>query len=113
MSTDNRTYTTSYEGLLGRGKAKAGEWVLVHAGAGGVGLAACQIAKAIGCKVIATASTEEKRDVCKEKAGVDAAVDYTKDGWQVSPYPIYVWSGTDEAERGHEDNRWKRGGCGL
>jgi NADPH2:quinone reductase len=90
MNADDRTYTTSYEGLLGRGKAKAGEWVLVHAGAGGVGLAACQIAKAIGCKVIATASTEEKRNVCKEKAGVDAAVDYTKDGWQVSPYPIHV-----------------------
>jgi NADPH2:quinone reductase len=58
--------------------------VLVHAGAGGVGLAACQIAKAIGCKVIATASTEEKRKVCKDKAGVDEAVDYTKEGWQVS-----------------------------
>lgn len=39
------TYPTSYEGLVGRANAKAGEWVLVHAGAGGVGLAACQIAK--------------------------------------------------------------------
>jgi NADPH2:quinone reductase len=87
---DDRTYTTSYEGLLGRGKAKAGEWVLVHAGAGGVGLAACQIAKAIGCKVIATASTEEKRNVCKEKAGVDAAVDYTKEGWQVGLLLTFV-----------------------
>lgn len=84
MALTTRTYTTSYEGLTGRGKAKAGDWVLVHAGAGGVGLAACQIAKALGCKVIATASTEEKRGVCREKAGVDAAVDYTKDGWQVS-----------------------------
>jgi NADPH2:quinone reductase len=61
--------------------------VLVHAGAGGVGLAACQIAKALGCKVIATASTEDKRAVCRDKAGVDAAVDYTKDGWQVSNSP--------------------------
>ena len=106
MDTDARTYTTSYEGLLGRGKAKAGEWVLVHAGAGGVGLAACQIAKAIGCKVIATASTEDKRNVCKEKAGVDAAVDYTKDGWQVSIYPIHVRSGSDDAERSNEDHWW-------
>lgn len=48
-------------------------------------MAACQIAKAIGCKVIATASTDEKRKVCKEKAGVDEVVDYTKDGWQVGP----------------------------
>lgn len=85
-----RTYTTSYEGLVGRGKAKAGDWVLVHAGAGGVGLAACQIAKAIGCKVIATASTDEKRKVCIEKAGVDHAIDYTKDGWQVSQLPIFL-----------------------
>jgi NADPH:quinone reductase-like Zn-dependent oxidoreductase len=91
MGTDGkRTYTTSYEGLVGRGKAKAGDWVLVHAGAGGVGLAACQIAKAIGCKVIATASSEEKRRVCKDKAGVDEVVDYTKDGWQVSSfYPTH------------------------
>lgn len=39
------TYPTSYEALVGRAEAKAGEWVLVHAGAGGVGLAAIQIAK--------------------------------------------------------------------
>jgi NADPH2:quinone reductase len=108
--TDDRTYTTSYEGLLGRGKAKAGEWVLVHAGAGGVGLAACQIAKAIGCNVIATASTQEKRNVCKEKAGVDAAVDYTKEGWQVSLLLIYVVDMVGRAayviERSHEDYRW-------
>ena len=78
-----RTYTTSYEGLVGRGQAKKGDWVLVLAGAGGVGLAACQIAKAIGCKVIAAASSDEKRRVCKDKAGVNEVVDYTKDGWQV------------------------------
>lgn len=114
-----RTYTTSYEGLVGRGKAKAGEWVLVHAGAGGVGLAACQIAKAIGCKVIATASTEEKRKVCKEKAGVDEAVDYTKDGWQVCTLclslsyitisPKEYSSAADCLERGNTDHWWKRG----
>ena len=59
-------------------------------------MAACQIAKAIGCKVIATASTEEKRNVCKKKAGVDAAVDYTKDGWQVSSFCSYARRGADE-----------------
>lgn len=45
MTVAFRTYPTSYEGIVGRGQAKAGEWVLVHAGAGGVGLAAVQIAK--------------------------------------------------------------------
>ena len=38
---------------------------------------------ALGCKVIATASTSEKRQVCVGKAGVDHAVDYTKKDWQV------------------------------
>ena len=38
----------------------------------------------IGCKVIATASTEEKRRVAKEKGGVDEVVDYSKPDWQVS-----------------------------
>lgn len=39
------TWPTSYEALVGRAELKAGEWVLVHAGAGGVGLAAVQLAK--------------------------------------------------------------------
>lgn len=39
------TYPTSYEALVGRAQTKAGEWVLVHAAAGGVGMAAVQIAK--------------------------------------------------------------------
>ncbi|KAK1924379.1 NAD(P)-binding protein [Papiliotrema laurentii] len=76
------TYTTSYEGLVHRGKIQPGEWVLVHAAAGGVGLAACQIAKLMGCKVIATASSDIKRAVCIDHAGVDAVVDYTKKDWQ-------------------------------
>lgn len=38
-------YPTSYEAIVGRGRAKAGEWVLIHAAAGGVGIAAVQIAK--------------------------------------------------------------------
>jgi NADPH-dependent curcumin reductase CurA len=39
---------------------------------------------ALGCKVIATASTEDKRRICKEKGGADHTIDYTKAGWQVS-----------------------------
>jgi len=38
----------------------------------------------LGCRVIATASSQAKRDICVKKAGVDAAVDYTQKDWQVS-----------------------------
>ncbi|KAK4685609.1 NADPH:quinone reductase, partial [Tremellales sp. Uapishka_1] len=89
------TYTTSYEGLVGRGAAKKGDWVLVHAGAGGVGLAACQIAKVLGCKVIATASTEEKRRVCRDRGGVDEVVDYTQADWQKEVMRITGGKGVD------------------
>ncbi|ODO08766.1 alcohol dehydrogenase [Cryptococcus wingfieldii CBS 7118] len=81
-STVPLTATTSYLGIVIKGQAKPGEWVLVHGAAGGVGLAACQIAKAVGCKVIAAASTDAKRQFCVDKGGVDEVVDYTKDGWQ-------------------------------
>ena len=55
--------------------SKPGEWVLVHGAAGGIGIAAIQVAKLFGAKVIATASTEEKRAACLEE-GADHAIDY-------------------------------------
>ena len=54
---------------------KPGEWVLIHGAAGGIGIAAIQVAKLFGAKVIATASTEEKRAACLEE-GADHAIDY-------------------------------------
>jgi NADPH2:quinone reductase len=68
-------YHTAYHALLQRGRLKAGDWVLIHGAAGGIGLPAVQIAKLYGAKVIATASTEEKRAVCLEE-GADHAIDY-------------------------------------
>lgn len=68
-------YTTAYHALLQRGRLKAGEWVLVHGAAGGIGIAAIQVAKAFGAKVIATAGSEEKRSACLEE-GADHAIDY-------------------------------------
>ncbi|KJY02140.1 hypothetical protein TI39_contig129g00001 [Zymoseptoria brevis] len=53
------TMPTSYAALVDRAKIQKGDWVLVHAAAGGVGLAAVQIAKALGATVIATAGTQE------------------------------------------------------
>jgi NADPH2:quinone reductase len=68
-------YATAYHALLQRGRMKQGEWVLVHGAAGGIGIAAIQVAKLFGAKVIATASTDEKRRACLEE-GADHAIGY-------------------------------------
>ena len=68
-------YTTAYHALLQRGRMQAGEWVLIHGAAGGIGIAAIQMAKAFGAKIIATAGSEEKRRACLEE-GADHAIDY-------------------------------------
>jgi len=74
------TAPTSYGALVTRAGVKEGDWVLVHAAAGGVGLAAVQIAKAFGATVIATAGTKHKLDVAKN-FGADYAIDYTDPTW--------------------------------
>jgi NADPH:quinone reductase len=68
-------YHTAYHALLQRGRLQPGEWVLIHGAAGGIGIAAIQVAKLFGATVIATASTEEKRAACLEE-GADYAIDY-------------------------------------
>jgi NADPH2:quinone reductase len=68
-------YHTAYHALLQRGRLKAGDWVLIHGAAGGIGLPAIQIAKLHGAHVIATASTDEKRAVCLDE-GADHAIAY-------------------------------------
>lgn len=75
------TAPTSYLALTTRANLKAGETCLVHAAAGGVGLAAVQIAKALGAKVIATAGTKEKLEIAKS-FGADHGVNYTDKDWQ-------------------------------
>ena len=69
-------YATAYHALLQRGRMVADEWVLVNGAAGGIGIAAIQLAKLFGAKVIATASTETKRAACLEE-GADHAIDYS------------------------------------
>ena len=69
------TYYTGHVALHRRANLQAGETVLVHAGAGGVGSAAIQLAKAHGCTVIATAGGPDKVAVC-ERLGADLAIDY-------------------------------------
>ncbi|WP_090143029.1 NADPH:quinone oxidoreductase family protein [Limnohabitans sp. DM1] len=70
------TYATSHHALVDRAALKAGETVLVLGAAGGVGTAAIQIAKAMGAKVIAAASTDEKCALCKS-LGADATINYS------------------------------------
>jgi NADPH2:quinone reductase len=68
-------YPTGYAGLVHRGRLKEGETLLVHAAAGGVGIAAVQIGKALGARVLATAGGPEKCEVAL-RAGADLAIDY-------------------------------------
>ncbi len=58
-------YLTAYVALVRRAEIKAGEWLLVHGAAGGVGLAAVDLGRHLGAHVIATASSEEKRAFLK------------------------------------------------
>src|SRR5690348_9331494 len=68
-------YQTGWFGLHRRAKLQAGETLLVHAGAGGVGSAAIQLGKAAGATVIATAGSDEKVAICT-KLGADHAINY-------------------------------------
>ena len=70
------SYTTSYGALTRRAQLQAGETLLVHGAAGGVGLAAVELGKHLGATVIATAGTEDKMAILREK-GADHTINYT------------------------------------
>lgn len=72
------TYQTSYFALVRRAALAAGEWLLVHAGAGGVGTAAIELARRAGARVIATAGSPEKLELCRA-CGADVTVSYRDD----------------------------------
>ena len=72
------TYGTSYHAIIDRAKLEAGENMLVLGAAGGVGLAAIEIGKALGARVIACASTDEKLEVCRQH-GADVLINYSKE----------------------------------
>lgn len=69
-------YGTSFHGLVDRADLRPGETVLVLGASGGVGLTAVEIAKALGARVIAAASSEQKRRLCLEH-GADEVIDYS------------------------------------
>lgn len=70
------TYGTSHHAVVDRAQLKAGETMLVLGAAGGVGLAAIEIGKALGATVIAAASTHEKLEICRQH-GADAVINYS------------------------------------
>ena len=72
------TYGTSYHALKDRGQLARGETLLVLGAAGGVGLAAVELGKLMGARVIAAASSEEKLAACASR-GADATIDYTRE----------------------------------
>jgi NADPH:quinone reductase len=73
-------YHTSYFALQERAELQPGEWLLVHAGASGVGVSAIQIGRAFGAHVIATAGGPEKLAFAKEQ-GAEHVIDYTDASW--------------------------------
>ena len=71
-------YGTSYHALIDRGELKAGESVVVLGASGGVGLAAVEIAKAAGARVIACASSDDKLAICRAH-GADDVINYSSE----------------------------------
>ena len=108
-------YATSHHALVDRAQLKAGETVLVLGAAGGVGSSAIQIAKAMGARVIAAASTQEKCDLCKS-IGADATINYATENLREAiktltggkgPDVIYDPVGGDFAEPAFRSIAWR------
>ena len=72
------TYGTTWHALVDRAQLRAGETLLVLGAAGGVGLAAVEIGKQLGARVIAAASSPSKLELCR-KYGADASIEYTRE----------------------------------
>src|SRR5713226_9294340 len=72
------TYGTAHHALKDRAQLQPGETLLVLGAAGGIGLAAVEIGKAMGAKVIAAASTEEKLAICRQH-GADDTINYSSE----------------------------------
>jgi NADPH2:quinone reductase len=87
-------YPTSYAGLVLRANLQAGEDLLVHAAAGGVGIAAVQIGKALGARVIATAGGADKLAIARE-SGADEVVDYREEDFVARVMELTGGKGAD------------------
>jgi NADPH2:quinone reductase len=108
-------YATSHHALIDRAQLKAGETVLVLGAAGGVGTSAIQVAKAVGARVIAAASTDEKCALCTS-IGADATINYSRENLREAiksltdgkgPDVIYDPVGGDFAEPAFRSIAWR------
>jgi NADPH:quinone reductase len=88
------TYGTSYHALKDRAQLQSGETLLVLGASGGVGLAAVQIGKAIGARVIAAASSDAKLQVCREN-GADELINYASEDLRSRVKAITAGRGVD------------------
>jgi NADPH2:quinone reductase len=88
------TYGTAYYALVDRGRLRAGETVLVLGASGGVGLAAIELGKLLGARVIACASSEEKLAVCRAK-GADETINYVTEDMRARVKAITKGNGVD------------------
>ena len=70
-------YLTAYVSLVRRAEVEEGEWVLVHGAAGGVGLACVDLAKVLGCRVIAASASDAKLAIVAGEYAPDATVNVT------------------------------------
>jgi len=101
---------TAWQAMVNQGRLKPGQRVLIHAGAGGVGVMAIQIAKAFGAYVAATASTRNQ-DLLRE-LGADLAIDYTHDGIsKLRPKFDLVLDGVGESVWAESFRALKVGSC--
>ena len=109
------TYGTSHHAVVDRAGLKAGETMLVLGAAGGVGLAAIEIGKALGARVIAAASSEEKLAICRAH-GADATINYSTGDLRADikaatdgkgPDVIYDPVGGDYAEPAFRSIAWR------
>jgi NADPH:quinone reductase-like Zn-dependent oxidoreductase len=88
-------YATAHAGLVTMGGLKAGERVLIHAAAGGVGIAATQVAKEIGAEIFGTASASKHEAILEQ--GVDHPIDYRTDDFEAEVRRITDGEGIDLA----------------
>ncbi len=87
-------YGTSYHALKDRGNLKEGETLLVLGASGGVGLAAVELGKLMGAKVIAAASSNEKLKLCQEY-GADEVINYTSEDLKSRIKELTLGKGVD------------------